>query len=381
LPVVGAPGLEHELFATFAGLTFAVFTLPQLISIAVEAKLQLFANRFTRRKVLRAALASYGLGLAAAALAHSRLLFVGAWTVSFLASGIATGTAQAELMDGDPERREQRMTEWTLAASLGDLSVPLLLAAVALLGHGYRAAWLAATGIFLAWAWLAGKSHSFCGPTRVEPAPESEADDGPASSHGSLLSLLAATRKNSSLFGWLLGASLCSLMDEPLAAFSALWLQQRFHSPMAVSVGVGAFTLGGFAGLLLLHRLLLAVAPRKILIGACIGSALALVLWLSASTWTTAAAALALLGALSATHYPLAASAAYRALPEDSNAVAALSQFFGPLDLAIPLVLGLLADRWSLRAAVLGLLVQPALLLLIAAWFGRSQRAGKPHDG
>jgi hypothetical protein len=51
--------------------------------------------------------------------------------------------------------------------------------------------------------------------------------------------------------------------------------------------------------------------------------------------------------------------------------VAALGQLFGPLDLAIPVVLGLLADRYGSTVALLGLLVQP--LGLLAALARRTQ--------
>lgn len=369
LPVVGAPALEHEIFASFIGLTFAIFTLPQLISLALEAKLLLLANRFARRHVLRIGLGAYGLGLAAAALSPNRVLFTAAWTLAFLSSGIATGTAQAELMDRDPDHREQRMAEWTLAAAVGDLSVPLLLAVTAALGRGYRSAWCAATALFLFVAFAAGRRSAPKGESSSEAAgaAPSTPEDEAASDNVSLLTLLRSLRHNRRLLGWLLGTTLCSLMDEPLAAFCALWMQKRFASEVAASVGVAAFTVGGFLGLVVLHRLLVRRSPRALLLASCLGSIAALVAWLNAGSLTGAAAALALLGASAAAHYPLAAAAAYRALPHDSNAVAALNQFFGPIDLMIPLALGLVADRMGVGAAVAGLLLQPVALLLIAA--------------
>jgi hypothetical protein len=85
-----------------------------------------------------------------------------------------------------------------------------------------------------------------------------------------------------------------------------------------------------------------------------------------------AAVALAVLGACAAAHYPLAQAAAYRVLPSSSGTVAALSQLFGPVDLLIPVALGLLADQFGLIFALLGLLVQPLGLIGAACW--RSQK-------
>jgi fucose permease len=129
--------------------------------------------------------------------------------------------------------------------------------------------------------------------------------------------------------------------------------------------------LGGFAGLLILHRLLLTVAPGRLLLALCLGAMLALVAWLAAGSLALAVLALGVLGACAATHYPLAQAAAYRALPGEPSSVAALGQLFGPLDLAIPVVLGLLADRYGSTVALLGLLVQP--LGLLAALARRTQ--------
>lgn len=126
--------------------------------------------------------------------------------------------------------------------------------------------------------------------------------------------------------------------------------------------------LGSLAGLAILHRLLLRLAPGLLLLGSCVGAALALGAWLAAGSEALAALALGVLGACAAMHYPLAQAAAYRPLPGNSPSVAALGQLFGPLDLAIPVVLGLLADRYGLALALFGLVVQPLGLLAALGW-------------
>jgi fucose permease len=163
-------------------------------------------------------------------------------------------------------------------------------------------------------------------------------------------------------------------MDETLVAFATLFCQKRFPNSFAVTGSALALTLGGIVGLVLLHRALARVPARRLLIGACAGAIAAAAAAVTATSALSAVIAFACLGACASTHYPLAQSAAYRAVPASADRVAALSQLFGPIDLAIPLVLGFLADRYGVGAALVGLLVQP-LWLIGAATLTRNETA------
>jgi MFS family permease len=367
LPVAGAPALQHELFGSFAALSFVVFTAPQLVSFVLEPPILLFASRFARARAIGCGLIAYGLALLFAAAAGRAWLFAVAWTLVWIASGVACAGAQAELMDREHQHRERAMAEWTLAAAVGDLLGPLLLAAAAVSAHGFRLAWVVSAAAFLAWGLLMQR-RSRNPAELLRAASSDESFDADTAGALSFRMLLTRARENPRLVAWLFGTTLCSLMDETLVAFCALWMRARFGSDSAVTLGVVALMLGGFVGLLILHRLLLSLDPRSLLLGSCIGSALALGAWLLAGTPLQAAAALTVLGACAAAHYPLAQAAAYRALPSSSSTVAALSQLFGPVDLLIPVAIGLLADRFGLDFALLGLLVQPLGLTVAACW-------------
>lgn len=373
LPVVGAPALERELFGTLTALGFAVFTAPQLVSLVIEPSLLVFLSRFSRTHCLRIGLVGYGVSLLLAAATHSALLFGISWTLAFMLSGISCSNAQAELVERDPAQSERVLAEWTLAGALGDLAAPLLLAATLALGWGFRAAWVIAALAFIACGFYAGRAAARADSsesTAGSVASSQEESDDPLS----FLELWRKARDTPGLLAWLTGATLCSLMDETLVAFCALWMRQRFAADSAATVGVFALMLGGFLGLIALHRLLLRFRPGTLLLAACCGSVLALGLWLAAGSPWLAALALGGLGACAATHYPLAQAAAYRALPNGASSVAALSQLFGPLDLAIPVLLGLLADRYGLAVALLGLLLQPFGLLVALFWRRRGAR-------
>jgi MFS family permease len=246
-------------------------------------------------------------------------------------------------------------------------------------GRNARTGWLVAALIFVGWGFLSRRDGR---PAPQDAQSESlgafAGDGGEADTKATDVplgwtALWRHARGTPKLLGWLLCTALCSLMDEPLVALCALWMKRRFSDDSAVTLAVLALMLGGLSGLVALHRAADRVAPARILLLACAGSALALVLWLGAASLPTAIAATFVLGACSATHYPLAQAAAYRCAPSSSGSVAALAQFFGPVDLLIPLALGVIADRYGLAWALLGLLIQP-LALALGLWNQRASR-------
>jgi fucose permease len=245
---------------------------------------------------------------------------------------------------------------------------------VAAVGWGFRAAWVVAALAFIGWGLVAGRRLQKPGRELVHATPDEEVEQDSQAEQPrlSFRTLYRQARNNPELLTWLLGATLCSLMDETLVAFCALWMRERFGSDSAAISGVLALTLGGLVGPLLLHRLLSSIRARRLMLGFCLGAMLTLLAWLFSDSQALALLALGALGACAATHHPLAQAAAYRALPGASSTVAALSQLFGPLDLLIPVLLGLLADRYGLRAALLGLLLQP-LGLIVALLSGRGR--------
>lgn len=371
LPVVGAPALQADLFASFAGLSLAVFTVPQLAALVLDPPALWFASRFRRSQAIAAGLWIYALALVVAATSHAPWLFALAWTVTSIATGVVCSAAQAELIDRSRDCEERAMAEWTLGSGLGDLAGPLLLAGVAATGRTGREGWFVAAAIFVAWGALArsdGGATSRDAPSDVKSLDQHEHEHASESGEVPLAwtTLWHRARQTPGLLAWLLAATLCSLMDETLVALCALWMKHHFASDSAVTLAVLALMTGGILGLIVLHRASERVAPRRFLVLSCVGAAVALliVVWLSATSLPLVLAATFALGACAATHYPLAQAAAYRCLPSSSTTVAALAQFFGPVDLLIPLALGIAADRWGLGAALCGLLIQPVALVL-----------------
>lgn len=349
--MAGAGELRSELETGIAPLTFAILTAPHLASLLIEAPLLLWAGRRRRGAMIALGLFGMGLSVGAAALASTPLELALAFALYAPASGLACGFAQAALMDLDPQGRERRMTAWAFAGTLGDLAAPLLLGALAAGARDFRMAWFAVAAALVALA------VAFA---RAPLATSSGDDDEP---HASLRQALASPR----LMPWLAGVALCSLLDETLVAFTALWMKERFpESPTALTAVLTSCTLGGALGLLVLDRLLLRHRPKRLLALACVGCIASYALWLLGPSPLAATVAMFLVGAFAAAHYPIAQAQAYRAAEGNSGLVAAASSLLAGFDLVAPTLLGLLADRFGLTAALVALLVQPVGLVAIA---------------
>jgi MFS family permease len=358
------PASTPELAAAFglSGAAAATVALvaPIVLCALVEPRLVLAADRSADRRrwvwagaaaliagtlVLAGARAAW---LAALALA----LYVPVWS-----AGLAT--AQNVLVEAAPAEVERAMTRWTIAASLGDLAAPALLAVVALAGGGWRAAFVV-VAVLAAGAALAVRPL----PARVSSPRADAAEDADASAgRASLLEALRRPR----LVAWLLATWVCTLLDEIFVAFAVLGLAARHHA----STGGRALVLAAFLGagtlsLLVLERWLARLDGRRTL--AWLGGlgTIAYLAWWLAPTLAWSAALAALVGATSAGQHPLAKAQAFRAAPDDPALVNALDAALGVVDLALPFGLALAASMWGVRAVLLLLVAQPLVLFVMA---------------
>ncbi|HVS12350.1 MAG TPA: hypothetical protein VMV46_00360, partial [Thermoanaerobaculia bacterium] len=263
------------------------------------------------------------------------------------------------LVEADPARSEWWMTRWALSATLGDLAAPLVLAAVAFCGGAGRQA-VVVSGALTALYAAAVARRPFPAPLA---APSSEAQP-PAPSTWRVVAAAAGNRR---LLGWLSGVFLCSFLDELLLALGALHLADNLGLGAAARAGVlAAFPIGAVGGLAVCERLLARAPPRSVLAGSAACCTAAYLGWLAAPSAIWSGVLLALVGASAAPLYPIAKAQAYRALPGRPGAVNALGQLFTPAEVALPFLLGVLADRCGLLAALLVLVLQPVGILALA---------------
>jgi len=176
------------------------------------------------------------------------------------------------------------------------------------------------------------------------------------------------------LVAWLFGMTLCDLLDEILVVFASLHLRVELRaSPLWQSAAVASLVIGGALGLVVCDRLLRVRSERWVLAASALATAACYVPWLLAPTPLVSTLLMLPVGLCSAPLYPLAAAQAYARHPEASGAVLAAGHLFTPLGLALPFVIGVVADAAGTGIALSLLVVQPlGLVLLVAATRARA---------
>jgi MFS family permease len=353
------PSGSPELLAAFgvtpaqaAGWTLFAFGV---VGALLEPPLLALAHGRLERPLRNAGLAVMAVAMGAAALAPTYALLLAALALYGPGSGLATSLAESALVAAAPGRAEVVLARWTLFGLAGDLAAPAVLAASVALGAGWRGALLVAAALAAAQLVLAHDAPGSAG--------DATDDDPPPS----LREVWRAAVGSPRLLGWSLAAAACGLMDEVLVAFGALWCSAHLDAGATErAVILGAWVVGGLAGAAVLERVAARHRPGTLLAVSGAGSAAAYVLWLAARTWVESAVLLAIAGAFAQAHHPLLRARAFAALPGRPNVVLAAGAVAAALDLALPVVVGFIADGAGLLAAMRVLLVQPAAVLVAA---------------
>ena len=368
--VVAAPSVEREQGLDHRSYALFVFALPFVLSAALDAGLSLLCDWLPQRRLRAIGLAATGLALLLVAGAPSAFWLSCGLALAGAASGLACSAARAELLSRHPGAGELALTRWTLFAGIGDLAAPLLVAAVFELGGSFRAALRVVAAVLALQALLAWREAALPGP---QPAPEQEAAEP---LWGSLRAAAAQRR----LWLWVLGAGLCTLLDEIVLAFAALRLRLELggSDTAAASCGI-AISLGATLGAWLTEQLLRRMPGRRLLwlAGAACLLALGLVVTAPSAAWLLPA--LFLLGISAAPQFPLLEARAHAELPGRPGLVQALSQATVVIEIAAPAALGAIAQTFGLRAALTALALQP-LVALWLLWITRSSAPKAPHE-
>jgi predicted MFS family arabinose efflux permease len=348
---------------TAAGWTLAAF---QALAAVLEPLLFALAERRRRRPLVALGLVATAACCIAAAAAPRFWVLLLAIALYGPASGCAIGLAQAALVDlsakapapeRGPDARARALTRWEFAASLGDLAAPVLLAALGAFALGHRAALVVVAACALALAaWL----------PRAMPE-ERSALDGEAAPGGGSRTFFEALRAPGLLL-WAFACILCSLLDETLVAFGASYMHHALGASASTrGLAFAAWTAGSLVGLPLADRLLLRAAPLPVLVASTIACAAVHVIWLLVATPVAAVLGLFAVGLTASFHYPIVKAQAYAAVPGCSALVNAVVSALVPLEIAVPIALGVVADRVGPRAAMLALLAQPLGILALTA--------------
>ena len=365
VPMFGAPDIERSFSALHATATAVLFFVPGLVGLVLDPVVFLLADRYPRRWFIRGGLAAQALGTFAAAAAPNLAVLAIAISFWYVAAGASTALTEATLVDRDPDHRARTMARWSLLSLIGDVSGPVLLGALAALGLGWRLGFVI-VGAILALSAVAMTLRKF----PEELAAASGAAEGAVEGEPPQPGLIAALRdalRDRVLLAWLFGLALCDLLDEILVVFASLRVRGDLGASTTwQSVTIGAFTLGGALGLIGLERLLARRSEQQLLVFVGAACAACYAAWLAAPTVWLSALLIIPVGATATPLYPLVAARAYARRPGQSGSVLAASHLFTPFGLAIPWVLGAVADRAGVLVALALLILQPIGLTVLA---------------
>lgn len=348
--VIGAalPQIRTDLGLTY-GQIGALFAIPALVGNLIEVPFGVLADRGHRRRLVLGGGGAFTAALLAMAGAPTYAVLLLAFVVYYPASGAFVGLSQAILVDTGPERGEALMARWTLAGSVGVVAGPLLYAGVVVLGGGWRLA-LAVVAASFAFGVVLMVRTSLA---------DSEAgdDDLPV-----WRDVVASARQRAVLVAIGL-LHLSDLLGDVLTAFLALYLvDEAGMSPSAAALGLAVWAGAGFVGDAVAVPLLDRADGRQVVrLGAVVAGGLYAAV-LVTDPVAVKLVLLALLGLATAGWYPVLQARLYAALPGRSGVALSLGSASGIAAGAIPLALGMVAERFGLGAMMWLLLAGPLAL-------------------
>jgi MFS transporter, FSR family, fosmidomycin resistance protein len=401
----GAKSAVLPLIRRDLGLSYGQIGLlesaPLLLGSILELPLGIMAGHGRRRRlaVLLGGML-FILTLIGAAAARSFAGLLVAFVLFFPASGAFVSLTQSGLMDADPGRREQHMARWVLAGSAGSVAGPVLVIAVLAAGGGWRTAYLALAAAAAA-AWLAvARNPPPAVPPSPAPSPSPTASPSPAPSPSPATAppplmpgvrrAVAAARvrravaaagvrgavaaaRQPGVVRWLVLLQVSDLLLDVFTGFLALYLVAVAHAtPAQAALGVAVRLGAGLAGDAALVRALHHAPGLSLLRASAAVAAVAFPAFLIAPGLLPKLVPLGCLSMITSPWYPVLQAQLYGSLPDQSGVVVSLSSAAGLLGGAVPLAVGLLAQRFGLAWALAALAVAPpALLAGLWRWPGR----------
>ncbi|MDB5046273.1 MAG: major facilitator superfamily 1 [Deinococcus sp.] len=280
------------------------------------------------------------------------------------ASGAFVSLTQAALMDADPARHEQNMARWALAGSVGNLGGPLLVSLSVVLGGGWRQVFAGLAGLALAALVLLWSVRAQLDPVmQLRP-------DAPvrlpvsATFRAGWQGLRAALSRGQIRLSMLL-LECADLMLDVFRGFVALYFVDAVGvSAAQAGLAVIVLTGVGLLGDVLIVPVLERVSGVAYVRLSAVGVALAFAAFLLLPQLGLKLALLGVLGLLTSGWYAVLQARLYTLLPAQSGTVMALGSVSAVLAGLVPIVLGTLAQRFGVQAALWVLLLGPLALVL-----------------
>ena len=350
------PFIRDDLHLNYAQIGLAL-SLPGFIANFIEPFLYAISDVWKRRAVILIGGVFFTISLFLTGISTSFALLLTSFILFNPSSGAFVSLSQASLMDADPIRRENNMARWTFAGSLGVLTGPILLAAAAWIGFGWR-------GMFIGVALLSTLILIFA--WRRIPHDKPHPVSFPR--FGDILKQFGTTfaaLKNRTVVRWLILLEFSDLMLDVFYGFLPLYFVDiagftPAQTALSVSVWAGVGLLGDFLLIPLVERVkALDYLHLSVIIELILFPAFLLV----QTSWLKLVI-VALMGFFNAGWYAILKARLFESMHGQSGAALTLDNVSGLIGKLIPFGIGLVAQAYGLGAAMWLLLAGPITLLI-----------------
>ena len=334
-----------------------LLSLPGIIASFIEPFIGILGDVWRRRLLILGGGILFTASLFMTSTSYSFIFLLFSFILFFPSSGAYVSLSQANLMDSDESRHEQNMARWTFAGSLGVVTGPFLLGLFVYLGLGWRGTYallasLSALSLIVAFRYLpADKKNT--------PFPSfNEVFDGFKSAFQSL--------KRKEVWRWLLLLEFADLMLDVLFSFLALYFVDvvnvnETQAGIAVTIWLVMGLITDFLFIPYVDKL---TDTAQFLRRTALLNLITFIGFMLIPGFIPKIILVILVNLSNTGWYSILQGRLYSSLPGQSASIMAIGAVTTPLAKALPLLIGILADRVGLDIAMWVLLLAPIALLI-----------------
>ncbi len=351
------PFIRNDLHLSYTQIGLAL-SLPGFIAAFIEPFIGILGDVWKRRTLILFGGALFTISLFTTSASTSFFLLLISFILFNPASGAFVTLSQANLMDSDTARHEQNMARWTFAGSLGVLTGPILLGAFVHFGLGWR-------GTFA----LLASFSALCLLLAIQRIPRDANIHAPFPSFRSVFEGFRAAfsvLKRREVWRWLLLLEFADLMLDVLLSYLALYfvdVAQVTESQAGIAITIW-LALGLLTDFLFIPYIDRQPNSMKYLRLTAALELAAFSIFLVVPGFIPKLIAIVFVNLFNTGWYPILQGRLYSSLPGQSASIMAIGSVTAPFAKILPLLIGLLADRFGLGIAIWVLLLGPLALLI-----------------
>jgi FSR family fosmidomycin resistance protein-like MFS transporter len=351
------PAIRSDLGLTYVQVGL-LLGLPGIINTFIEPVLMLLGDTRFRKHIMLGGGLAIALSLVAIAGTHYFVVVLLGMVIAFPASGAYVSLSQATLMDLNPGREPHMMARWTVAGSMANLLGPLLLAGGFALGFGWRWAYFGLAGICMLLVVITWRRQIPLHPRLQQPGQ-------PAHPMHDLLQGLWKGVRNPKLLRWMVLLQVSDLLLDVLTGYLPLYFTDVAGFTVAqASLMMSLLMLAGLISNIVLIPILEKYPGRNVVRLSAGVTGVLYAAWLLAPWLWAKIALIIVIKLVTLGWYEVLQGEAFATIPGRSGTVMAINSVFGLLAGGISFLVGWVAARAGLPAAMWILLAGPACLVL-----------------